>query len=233
MSQYGEILAQVPVSQLADRFGVGEDEVTQAAERALPALLGGLNANADDPAAASSILEALTQHQGEAPNDLDQIDEQDGQQIVHHIFGENTDQVQQQLGGLGGGVTGDLVKKLLPILAPIVLSWLAKKMSQQGGLGGVLGDVLGGGAGQSAGGAATPTPSDSGPLFPGGQGAQSGPVQAPSGGTAPTGGTAPSEKSSNPLQDILGGVLGGGSGGAGGGSIIGDILGGLLGRGRR
>jgi len=227
MSQYGEILAQVPVGQLADRFGVGEGDITQAAEQALPALLGGLNANADDPAGASSILEALTQHQGQVPDDLEQIDEQDGQRIVRHIFGDNTGQVQQQLGGLGGGATGDLVKKLLPILAPIVLSWLAKKMSQQGGLGGVLGDVLGGGAG--AGGQSAPSRTgqpDSGPLFPGGQGAQSGPVQAPAGT-----GSAPGSQGSNPLQDILGDALD--RGGTGAGSIIGDILGGLLGGGRR
>src|SRR6476469_9392080 len=44
MGSYDEILDQVPVDQLAGQLGVGSDEVRQAAEHALPALLGGLQA---------------------------------------------------------------------------------------------------------------------------------------------------------------------------------------------
>lgn len=227
MSQYDEILDQVPVSQLATELGVDEGEVRQAAEQALPALLGGMQANADDPAGASSLLQAVAEHQGEMPRDLGEVDVADGQKIVGHVFGDNTDQVVNRLGGLGGGATGSLVNKLLPILAPIVLSWLAKKLGQQGGLGGVLGDVLGGGSAPAP--APTPGGADDGPLFPGGQGAQSAPTQAPSQPSSEAG-TA-KEQGSNPLQDILGGILGGGSGGAG--DILGGVLGGLLGGGRR
>ncbi len=236
MSQYDEILDQVPVSQLAGQLGVDESEVRQAAEQALPALLGGLHANADDPAGASSLMRALSEHQGETPRDLGQVDVADGEKIVGNIFGDNTDQVVNRLGGLGGGATGGLAKKLLPILAPIVLSWLAKRLTQQGGLGGVLGDVLGGGGGSAP--APAPSQTDSGPLFPGGEGAQSAPTQVPvQPGTAQSGTAQPGtaqQQGSNPLQDILGGILGGGSGGAGGaGDILGGVLGGLLGGGRR
>ncbi|WP_353510643.1 DUF937 domain-containing protein [Intrasporangium sp.] len=216
MSQYDEILEQVPLSQLASQLGVDEGEARQAAEQALPALLGGLQANAADPAGASSLMGALAQHQDGVPDDLDQVDVADGQKIVGNIFGDNTDQVMHQLGGVGGGATGDLVKKMLPVLAPIVLSWLAKKMSGQGGLGGALGGVLGGDQPSGQG--------DSGPLFPGGQGAQSAPTQQPAG----AGGSA-QQGSSNPIQDVLGGILGG----SGGGDLLGGILGGLLGGGRR
>jgi hypothetical protein len=227
MSQYDEILDQVPVSQLAGELGVDESEVRQAAQQALPALLGGLHANADDPAGASSLMQALAQHQGQTPRELGQVDVADGQKIVGNIFGDNTAQVVNRLGGLEGA-SGGLVKKLLPILAPIVMAWLAKKMTQQGGLGGVLGDVLGGGGATSA---PDPGQADSGPLFPGGQGAQSTPTQAPTQ-------TGAAQQGSNPLQDILGGILGGGSGGGSGasggaGDILGGILGGLLGGGRR
>ena len=78
MSQYDEILGQVPLSQLAGQLGVDESEARQAAEQALPALLGGLQANATDPAGASSIMHALSQHQGGVPNDLEQVDVADG-----------------------------------------------------------------------------------------------------------------------------------------------------------
>ena len=216
MSQYDEILEQVPLSQLAGQLGVDENEARQAAEQALPALLGGLQANAADPAGANSIMNALAQHGGGVPNDLEQVDVADGQKIVGNIFGDNTDQVMNQLGGMGGGATGDLVKRMLPVLAPIVLSWLAKKMSGQGGLGGMLGGVLGG--------EQTSSQVDSGPLFPGGQGAQSAPTQHPAGTGAPA-----QQGASNPIQDVLGGILGG----SGGGDLLGGILGGLLGGGRR
>jgi hypothetical protein len=220
MGSYDEILDQVPIDQLAGQLGVGSDEVRQAAEHALPALLGGLQANASDAAGADSLLAALSDHQG-AVNGLGDVDEQDGRAIVGNIFGGNTDQVVNQLGGLGG-TSGSLVQKLLPLLAPIVMSWLANKMGQ-GGLGG----MLGGGSGSTrTAGAGTETGStDAGPLFPGGAGADSGPVQAP-GSATPTGAAA---GGSGPLQDILGQVLGGGAGSSGGGGGAGDILGGLLG----
>ncbi len=228
MGSYDEILDQVPIDQLAGQLGVGSDEVRQAAEHALPALLGGLQANASDPAGADSLLAALSDHQG-AVNSLGDIDEQDGRAIVGNIFGGNTDQVVSQLGGLGG-TSGSLVQKLLPILAPIVMSWLANKMGQ-GGLGGMLGGGSGstGTAGAGTGAGST----DAGPLFPGGAGADSGPVQAP-GSATPTGAAA---GGGGPLQDILGQVLGGGAGSSGGsggaGDILGGLLGGLLGSGKR
>ena len=228
MGSYDEILDQVPIDQLAGQLGVGSDEVRQAAEHALPALLGGLQANASDPAGADSLLAALSDHQGPV-NSLGDVDEQDGRAIVGNIFGGNTDEVVNQLGGLGA-TSGSLVQKLLPLLAPIVMSWLAKKMGQ-GGLGGMLGGGPGStgraGAGAGAGSA------DAGPLFPGGAGADSGPVQAPGSATS----TGAASGGSGPLQDILGQVLGGGAGSSGGsggaGDILGGLLGGLLGDGKR
>jgi hypothetical protein len=223
MGSYDEILDQVPVDQLAGQLGVDSDEVRRAAESALPALLGGLHANASDPAAAHSLMAALSDHQAPVTG-LDDVDEQDGRAIVGNIFGDNTDQVVNQLGGLGG-TSGSIVQKLLPILAPIVLSWLAGKVGQRGG---GLGGMLGGSEPAAPTGGGT---TGDGPLFPGGVGAGSGPVQAP-GSATPTG-TA-STGDSNPLQDVLGQVLGGGSGSSGGaGDILGGLLGGLLGAGKR
>src|SRR6478609_1483195 len=237
MASYDEILSQVPLQELADQWGVDESEVEQAAHTALPALLGGLQANAHDPAGAQSLASALTDHQGTNVSGLADVDERDGQKIVGNIFGGNTDQVVSQLGGVGSGVggsgpAGSLVQKLLPILAPIVMSWLANKIGQSGGLGSILGGDPGGGGGSdsAAGSASVP---ESGPLFPGGQGASSGQVQSPVGGAGAEGG------GSNPLEDILGQVLGGASGGSGAsgsgggaGDILGGILGGLLGGGK-
>lgn len=230
MGSYDEILDQVPIDQLAGQLGVGSDEVRQATEHALPALLGGLQANASDPAGAESLMAALSDHQAPV-TDLGDVDEQDGRNIVGNIFGGSTDQVVQQLGGLGG-TSGGLVQKLLPLLAPIVMSWLANKMGQ-GGLGGMLGGASEPAPTQTTDAGAGAGSTDGGALFPGGVGASSGPVQAPGSATS----TGAASGGSNPLQDILGQVLGGGAGSSGGsggaGDILGGLLGGLLGGGKR
>ncbi|GAA1747595.1 DUF937 domain-containing protein [Nostocoides vanveenii] len=236
-----DILNSLDLNQLADMVGADPGDVEQAAAAALPALFGGLSANAQDPGGASSLLEALGQHDGSLLDggvDVSQIDVNDGQAIAGHIFGDNTDAVYNQLGqyGAAGGLGSSLFRRLLPILAPIVLSYVMKQMTQRtgggassgsgggGGLGDILGSILGGGSAQQA-------PQDS-QLDPGALPQQTNTTQAPS----PTG-------SAGSLDDILKDVLGGAASSTStrtrtqeqqpsGGSII-DILGSILGGGRR
>lgn len=167
MSPVDEILSQVSLGDLAARLGVDEATAEAAARSALPALLGGIQANADDPARAASFAAAVQQHDEKLIDggvDLADVDTADGEKIVGHVFGDQRAQVVNQLGGLGplGGAVGvapaqaqgalggeggsGLIAKLLPILAPIVMSYLAKKLAggAQGG-GGLPG--AGGGAG--------------------------------------------------------------------------------------
>lgn len=214
MAAVDDILQSLPIDQLAQQVGADPREVEQAAQSALPALLGGLHANAQDPGGASSIVEALGQHDDDLLQggvDVAQVDQQDGERIASHIFGSNEEQVYSALGS--SGADGGLVKRLIPILAPIVLSYLANKVLRGGGgVGGVGGGGLGGGA------TAPQSQTDNS--------AQGGPGSLDS-----------------MLQDVLGGALGGGTThqapaptqhtqGSAGGSIL-DILGGLLGGGRR
>ena len=217
MSAVDDILGALPAEQVAQQVGASPDEVRTAAAAVLPALLGGLQANASDPAGAGSILSALGQHDDDLLTggaDLSAIDEQDGTAISSHIFGDQEDEVVNRLGALpalgGSGTGGALVRKLIPILAPMVLSWLANR-------------VLKGGGGVS--GRPAPSPADTSPSLPGGSGAGApGPLD-------------------DLLRDVLGGATGAGSGGASPGSatpagldpgnILGDVLGGILGGGRR
>lgn len=220
MSALDDILGALPADAISQQVGASPDEVRAAAASVLPALLGGLQANAGDSSGAGSILEALGQHQDDLLTggaDLSAIDESDGQAIANHIFGDREDDVVNTLGELpamgGSGMGGALVKKLLPILAPMVLSWLAKQVL--GGAGG------GGGAPQRA---------DTSPSLPG------------STGGGATGGPGSLD---DLLRDVLGGATGGAAsapsggggaaapGGLGAGSIITDLLGGMLGGGRR
>ena len=224
MSALDDILGALPADAISQQVGASPDEVRAAAAAVLPALLGGLQANASDPSGAGSILEALGQHQDDLLSggaDLSAINESDGQAITNHIFGDREEDVVNRLGEVpamgGSGMGGALVKKLLPILAPMVLSWLAKQ---------VLGGA--GGGGGLGGGGAAPQRADTSPSLPGS-----------------TGGAAGGPGSlDDMLRDVLGGATGGAStapagggaaapGGIDPGSIIGDILGGMLGGGRR
>ncbi|MGH8948448.1 MAG: DUF937 domain-containing protein [Acidimicrobiia bacterium] len=127
-----EILTQIPIDQLARQLGVDEATAEEAVRQAVPALLGGMKANAQDPGGAVSLEKALGQHAGTPLEGLDlgSVDTADGEAIVGNVFGDNSEQVINKLGGETGG--SGLMGKLLPILAPIVLSMLAGKFLGQG-----------------------------------------------------------------------------------------------------
>jgi len=157
MSATDEILANIPLSQLASQLGVDEATAEAATRQAIPALLGGLQANAQDPAGAASLAGALGNHSSALVDggvNLDEVDTADGEKIVGNIFGSNSTQVAHTLGNNLGQQSG-LIQKLLPILAPIVLSYLARRLTgggSGGGAGDLLGSILGGGgAGQGGG----------------------------------------------------------------------------------
>jgi hypothetical protein len=213
MSGLDDILRSLPMDQLAQQLGTDEATARQATSMALPALLGGLQANATDPRGAASLQDALAQHDPslvEGGIDLQQVDPADGERISSHIFGGNKDQVVHALGGAGGAnVSDSLMSRLLPLLAPIVLSYLAKQMQ--------------GGGGRS---------NTGGPSMP------SLPTRTQQGG-----GSAGAPGSlQDMLGQVLGGAAGGPAAQTGrqssttqgsGGSILTDLLGGLLGGGRR
>ncbi len=202
MSATDDILSQIPLDQLAAQLGVDEASAERAARSAIPALLGGMGANAQDPDGAASLTRALGQHATGSLQDLDlsQVDTDDGGKIVSHVFGANEPEVVTRLGG--GDVGGGIMSKLLPLLAPIVMSWLAGKLGggtrSDGGQAATPGDVLGGSSGGGGG--------DLGDLL---------------------GGVLGGAGSGGGLGDLLGGLLGGSDSGEGG-SIpdIGDLLGG-------
>jgi hypothetical protein len=203
MAGLDDLIAQIPVADIANKLGADQGEVSAAIQQLVPALVGGLQVNAEkDADAAGNITAVAEQHAASGLLDggvnVHDVDEADGDKAVARIFGGNDSaSVASALAGGNTGLGGGLVQKLLPILAPIVLAYIGKQFAGQnapaaggaqagaqggGGLGDVLGSILGGATG---------------------------------GG------------SSNPLGSILGSVLGGGN--AGGNNPLGEILGGLLG----
>src|SRR5690242_20718479 len=137
MAGLDDLMAQIPVQDIASKLGADQGEVRSAIQQLVPALVGGLQVNAqDDEETASKIAGAAHQHAASGLLDggvtVDDVDEHDGDKIVANIFGgNNSDSVASALAGGGvGGAGGDLIKRLLPILAPIVLAYIGKQFSQ-------------------------------------------------------------------------------------------------------
>lgn len=199
MAGLDDLLAEIPVQDIAKKIGADEGEVNNAIRTLVPALVGGVAENVHADSIDSSKLESDVSRQGasgllDGGVSVDQVDENAGDQYVARIFGGNdSSAVAAALAG-GGAGNSDLIKKLLPILAPIVLAYIGKQLTkgnapadtqaQASGGGGGLADVLGSILGGAGGGG------------------------------------------DNPLGNILGSVLGGGGGGN---NPLGSILGGLLG----
>lgn len=166
-TMFEDLLKQIPVSDIAEKLGVSQAEAKDAIEQVLPSLIGGMAVNAQDDKGAKSLAKALGHHEGKH-NSLDDIDVEDGERIVGHVFGNKKNDVvaAAAVNAKGGG--GDLISKILPIIAPIALAWLAnkffggkdepaKKEAQETGgglgdlLGGLVGGFLGGGSGSGSG----------------------------------------------------------------------------------
>ncbi len=159
MTSFDDLLSQVPIGQIAGKLGVDEATAKDVVNKALPVLLGGLQAKTSNSDQEQRLQGLVDQHQDEnllaGGVDIDQVDTRAGSQIVDDVFGSDKNTVINALGATGGSGGNDLVAKVLPILAPIVLAYLGKQVlgkeggdagqGQSGAAGnGPLADILGG-----------------------------------------------------------------------------------------
>jgi len=180
-----EILARVPLDDLAGQLGASKKDTKDAASQAITSLLGGLHYNSQESDGVASLAKALLGHAGGAKAvsgggkvDLGSIDTGDGAKIVKHALGTTPSRAATQLSAKTGAAS-PLLAKVLPVVAPLVLTYVANqalgasggsildlvkgsiggsgssKPTSGGGLGDLLGDVLGSALGT---GKATPAP---------------------------------------------------------------------------
>jgi hypothetical protein len=218
------------IANLAERFGLSQEQMQKAVDALAPALTQGLENAVEQPEGLGKVVECLcASHEccahdhADAAHAPDAVDR--GQTAVLSLFGteDNTSQIVRAA-AQQTGISADILAQLLPILASVLFGGLNKSMGD-GGMGGLLGKVLeqlirGGGAnagGASGGGLGGGLGDILGQVIAGGQ-------QGQRGGSGGGG-----------LGDILGQVIAGGQqgqrGGAGGG--LGDILGQVLGGGQQ
>ena len=210
------------IANLAERFGLSQDQVKKAVDALAPALSVGLEKTVEKPEGFGKIVECLcaahdccAHDHADAAHAPEAVDR--GQTAVLSLFGseDNTSQVLRAA-AQQTGISPDILSQLLPILASVLFGGLNKSMGQ-GGMGGIVGQVLEqlmrGGAqpGQPAPRGGGGLSDILGQVIAAGQGGQRG-------------------GSGGGLADVLGQILGGGQpaprGGGGGGltDILGQVI---------
>lgn len=215
------------IGNLAQQFGISEDQAQSAVQALIPAISTGLLQKVAQPGALGSIISAITDptHQASfSTPDAAQSDEtaQKGSDTVSDVFG--SDHIAHQIAQQASNVTGlrpDLIMQMLPVVVSIIMGGLGKSAQNQG-LGGMLGQLANsvqqGNAGNQQGGTGGLMGMLSG-LLGGLFGGASG-TSAPAGGSSGMQGTLdsltkmfqtgslPAEVSQSGLSDEVGKILG-------------------------
>lgn len=161
--QLSDILNQTGgLQSMARELGISEGEASSAAAALAPAIVGGLQKQAEaHPQGVSGLGGLLNQLGGGGL--LDSVlapsptDTGPGNNVLGQIFGsKDVSRAVAQNAADQSGHSPELLKKMLPLLAMVVAGYMAKQHSAAPGStagGGVLGGLLGGllGGGQSAG----------------------------------------------------------------------------------
>jgi hypothetical protein len=133
------------VAQISQALGADEGSVGSAVAAALPAILGGLANNSQNPSGAAALANALDNH---SPSIFDQLGSLltsgggDGAKILGHVLGSRQPQVEQHL-AQQSGLDLSMITKLLPLLAPLVMGYLSKQKQSRQLDPSSLGQVLG------------------------------------------------------------------------------------------
>jgi hypothetical protein len=123
------------LQQLSNQLGADPGTTRDAVSAALPILVGALARNASSNEGATSLNEALDQHDGSILDDIGAMlndgTKRDGAAILGHVLGGSREPVVQGV-SKSSGLAPDKVGPLLAMLAPVVLGALGKARRQNG-----------------------------------------------------------------------------------------------------
>ena len=122
----GSFASDASVNSLSHKTGVNSSMLTKLIPLAIPILLKALTNNASSAGGAQSLLTALGQHSNKRSmaQQIDEVDEKDGEKIVHHILGKDSDQVVRAL-SRETGMKDEEVTRSLGAMAPALMSALS------------------------------------------------------------------------------------------------------------
>lgn len=126
------------ISALSGKTSTSQDQATMALLSALPSMLGQMKANASTQQGASSLMNALNQHDLSKLSNEDIVsliknaDEKDGAKILDKIYGskENTAAAQATLAKQSGISTAQMAK-IMAIAAPALLTAISAAKKKQ------------------------------------------------------------------------------------------------------
>ncbi len=144
------------VKQMAQQFGIGEDQAQSAIGAVLPMLAGAMQQNVQK-GGLEGLLGALQggNHQQYLDNPSTLFSEQgvqDGNGILGHLLGGK--EVSRQLATHAeaqSGVSSSIIKQMLPMVAGLLMGGMSRQANSSGILGQVLGAAMGGGGADSGG----------------------------------------------------------------------------------
>lgn len=139
------------VSNLAQRFGLSDEQMDNAVKSLAPALAIGLRNAAEQPSGFEKLIGALTTPENESAYDQPDAAHADdtvarSRELLSDLFGSPAAAGQVvQVAARDSGLRPDILSQLLPVLASVLLGGLFKNVNNQG-LGGILGQLANSGA---------------------------------------------------------------------------------------
>lgn len=147
------LLSGETVADMSRATGASAADVQSVLSSALPQLLTGAQAQANDAATAEGFLGALAQHAQDDTSDvtafLQNVDTKDGEKIVHHLLGADQTAATQAAARKAGLSVGNTAQ-ILAMAAPLLMSLLGQQTqaTQQNtttvGISSLMGALLGG-----------------------------------------------------------------------------------------
>lgn len=166
-SLIGTLLSSDSITGVSKTTKASSNDVQSILAAALPALLSGAQAQAEDKNTAASFTKALATHGKKDTSDLSsflgKVDMDDGSKIINHLLGSDSkalDSIATQ-----SGVSVKTVTKVLSAAAPLLMSLMGQKdndddddnalgniaaaLIKNADVGNLVGALLGGGSGSS------------------------------------------------------------------------------------
>lgn len=144
----GTLLSSESVKALSKNTGASEQQVQSVLGSALPLLLKGANAQAQDEK--SGFAGALQQHAADDTRNiasfLSGVDKADGAKIIAHLLGAKTQSHTQSVAaqaGISTAQTGNILAVAAPLLMSLMGQQTAAAAGNAAGLGSLFGSLLG------------------------------------------------------------------------------------------
>lgn len=149
-SLMGTLLSPDTVANMSQATGASAADVQNVLSSALPQLLSGAQAQANDAATAEGFLGALAQHSQDDTSDvtafLQNVDTKDGEKIVSHLLGSQqtaATQAAAQRAGLSAGNTAQILAMVAPLLMSLLGQQTQATQQNTAGISSLMGSLLG------------------------------------------------------------------------------------------